>query len=234
MSKVEVLSWFDANISGSEWTWKIFVELTDEGRYSVTAKQVVEEGPAQRVRGYRGLQSPSEVANAIVLIVDKTGGTVEEYQANKIAESVAELSEPFAMELHEALLEELGFDEAESQALASEYEAAQAAASAPGTIGAHVAAATWLEERWNGAGGMVRIFHKHLRRNAAHWYASKYLQEHGSLPTGTHRVVATYGGSGQAGVDIPMFGSFSRVVTLDTEITYPELPGIDGENPSDG
>ena len=219
MKSVNILSWSDSNISGSEWVWNVYLTQRKDGKYSVTARQVTSEPPVNRVGGYLGLKTAEEVADAIVSIVEDAEGCLDGCEVEAVVDAAAEISESLAAPLRKALLERLDVEGSEAGEQEAEYEAAFA----PGSIAAHAAGATWTEERWNGAGGMVRIFHQTLRRSAALWYAANYHQKHGKLPTGKHRVVVTYGEPGQAGVDIPMFGRLSLVRTLETDITYPDL-----------
>ncbi len=60
-------------MAGYEWSWTFFLNKTIDGRFTVSAKQTVNEDGAARIRARRGLRDGIDVYEALFAIVDEAG-----------------------------------------------------------------------------------------------------------------------------------------------------------------
>jgi hypothetical protein len=72
MQKVIIREWNDANMAGFEWSWQIWVSRRKDGTFSVGAKQITLDPPAQRIPARSRLRTGTEVLDAIQEIVEET------------------------------------------------------------------------------------------------------------------------------------------------------------------
>lgn len=80
--------------------------------------------------------------------------------------------------------------------------------------------ATWTRPPASGIhGAMTDAFNMGVRRPAAAYFATRYLEKHKRLPEGPHRVAVTYGPVGTADI-VPLCWPSNRG-TLDIEIVFP-------------
>jgi hypothetical protein len=63
-----------------------------------------------------------------------------------------------------------------------------------------------------------------IRRLAARWHAQRYHAEHGRLPEGTHRIVASVSTDGTPADLHVSFGSDEWVPRFEADITFPPPP----------
>ena len=71
-TRVSVHEWDDANMAGSEWSWQIWVSRRKDGTFSVGAKQITLDPPAQRIPARSRLRTGTEVLDAIQEVVEET------------------------------------------------------------------------------------------------------------------------------------------------------------------
>jgi len=79
--------------------------------------------------------------------------------------------------------------------------------------------ATWVNEDWRGAGGLIGAIQVSLRQQAARVVARRQWEQHGRLPEGAVEVDLTYGPEGTE--DLVSTGSAGRLRCV---ITFPEPP----------
>jgi hypothetical protein len=72
MQKIIIQEWNDANMAGFEWSWQIWASRRKDGTFSVGAKQITLDPPAQRILARSRLRTGTEVLDAIQEVVEET------------------------------------------------------------------------------------------------------------------------------------------------------------------
>lgn len=201
-------------VDGSSWEWIATVRISDDGHRSATLEQVPWEhyedwfDNSYELDPIESGQQLFEFLNASW--ADEHFEDIPEDAWPGISSKIGAIDSVLAAELRAAIKDEFDPDPPAVDLDAVAFEQ-------------FIHGASFHKEPRRGGGAMWAGIADNLRAQAAiRWFCQSYLQDHGHLPSGTHRVTCRFGDTPDADLPNPE-GRGLRVIgdaTFDKEVTF--------------
>jgi hypothetical protein len=182
--KINLIELKDSNMAGYIWKWIFTLNKTKNGKFTLSCKQIVNEGNAYKIPAAKGLKDSVEIYDALNIMMSEAGYSLDDHSLDEIANKILIIDQKIAKEFTNApehSIERLNLIQIETEKnrtlLLAPYKSA---------ILKYVE--QFDDEKLRNYGGS--------RRSWTLYFIEEFILANGKLPNGVHRIqIKGYSGS---------------------------------------